>query len=306
MTKSEISKRRYAEERVKLLTLPWKDKIYIDDIWFCPVCDFKSKSFSAFASHVGNKDLYEKMYLKYFGGIKTFCKTCGKPTRFVNFKTGYKTYCCEECTWPDKRQRIIDIKDVRTTGYIKYRSNDIKVMNRNLKAGKAISLSLKKYFENEPPEHLKHRSDLQSNTMKTLIKEGNYFPKINNVYNGKVLVYNGIRYRSSWDLLFHILHPTYEYEKIIIPYVSPIDNKLHNYIVDFVDETKRMLYEVKPIVRQNDILNMAKTSAALLWCKEKGYYFNIIDETYLKKHVNKSIFETLPKDVKRRLNCLLK
>jgi hypothetical protein len=308
MTKSEISKKRYLDERNKLLTLPWKDEIYIDNIYYCPVCDFKTDKLNKFVSHLGNKDLYDKIYEKYFGEIGK-CENCGKKTRLLNFEKGYSRFCSEECTWPEKKERLNNIVEKRNIGLKKFWSNKEKVKERNKKVGIINSIKLKEYFSSESNEHREKRLKKQSETMKMLIKNGEYVPNINNDYNGKIILYNDKKYRSSWELLFHLIKPELKYEKTVIQYISPKDNKEHNYFVDFTDIQNNILYEVKPYVRQNDIINQAKFKATIKWCNINGFKFKIVDEFYLKENINKiskDKIDILPENVKRRLKCLLK
>ena len=66
--------------------------------------------------------------------------------------------------------------------------------------------------------------------------KGKYIPKNSAKYRGD---YRNIIYRSSWELKFmkycdgnpSILE--WGSEEIIIPYRSPLDNKIHRYFVDF-------------------------------------------------------------------------
>lgn len=60
--------------------------------------------------------------------------------------------------------------------------------------------------------------------------------------------------RSSWETKFAIwcdLNPSvmkWSSEETVIPYVSPIDNRIHRYFVDFKIQTKTKTYlvEIKP------------------------------------------------------------
>ena len=97
-------------------------------------------------------------------------------------------------------------------------------------------------------------------------------------------------------------------EEIVIPYVSPIDNKLHRYFTDFYveavgrdGETRKMILEVKPKAQTQEPkrpqrttkryitevmtygVNQAKWAAAEAYCKNKGWEFRLITETELFK-----------------------
>ena len=120
-----------------------------------------------------------------------------------------------------------------------------------------------------------------------------------------------IQYRSSWELkMMRYLDTTdavleWNSEEIIIPYLSPIDNRFHRYFTDFYAKIKdaagniiKYIIEVKPRSQRkrprksnNKIkyikevktyaVNQAKWEAAELWCKKYGYTFRVLDETDL-------------------------
>ena len=97
-------------------------------------------------------------------------------------------------------------------------------------------------------------------------------------------------------------------EEIVVPYISPIDNRPHRYFVDFYVEAKapdgsikKMLLEVKPAAQTkppaspkrrtkryiSEVMtygvNEAKWKAAKEFCDEKGWEFRIITEAELFK-----------------------
>ena len=119
-------------------------------------------------------------------------------------------------------------------------------------------------------------------------------------------------YRSSWELKFfrwcdnnpNVIQ--WSSESTIIPYVSPIDNKVHRYFVDntitikegnnlakYVIEIKPKKQTVKPVAHGNKkkstvlyenmtyVVNMAKWESAHKWCKKHGYKFQILTEDHL-------------------------
>lgn len=118
-----------------------------------------------------------------------------------------------------------------------------------------------------------------------------------------------IIYRSSWELKFmnwcdsnsSILE--WGSETIIIPYKSPIDNKLHRYFVDFyikvIDKHKlvtKYLIEIKPekFTKPPQIpkkqtkrfieevftygVNQSKWKAANVFCEDRGWKFLVLTE----------------------------
>lgn len=139
--------------------------------------------------------------------------------------------------------------------------------------------------------------------------KGQFKPKNPNKYKGNV---SNIIYRSSWELkmMMHLdNHPEvfqWSSEEVVIPYRSPIDNKIHRYFVDFyVTQIKNgkketSLIEVKPSkqcrppVQQKNKknktyltevrtwgVNEAKWKACTKYCEERGWKFLIITEKEL-------------------------
>lgn len=95
-------------------------------------------------------------------------------------------------------------------------------------------------------------------------------------------------------------------EEVVIPYLSPIDNRVHRYFPDFLvkaqnknGETKTMLLEVKPKAqtlepkKQSKMtrryitevttwgVNQAKWKFAEEYCKDRGWGFQLITENEL-------------------------
>jgi hypothetical protein len=121
-----------------------------------------------------------------------------------------------------------------------------------------------------------------------------------------------IIYRSRWELMVMQRldsHPDvlqWSSEEVVIPYVSPIDNRYHRYFMDFYMKRKNkqgkieeILIEVKPLAQtkpptvqnkptkryitevQTWGVNSAKWEAAREYCKNRGWQFQIITEKEL-------------------------
>ena len=135
-------------------------------------------------------------------------------------------------------------------------------------------------------------------------KQGVFKPKNNQKYLGKETPV----YRSGWELKFfrwcddNTNVVEWASESIIIPYLSPIDNKVHRYYTDGVvaikESTgiKKYIIEIKPKAqtvapvrgkkRPATIMyetaryaqNMAKWQAARKWCEKHNYSFLILTE----------------------------
>lgn len=137
--------------------------------------------------------------------------------------------------------------------------------------------------------------------------KGRYRVKNPQKYKGD---FNNVIYRSSWELKcmnYFDLNESIESwsnEELIIPYVSPIDGKVHRYFPDFLVKFKDKngvikiwLIEVKPkkytvppeinpkkrtkawVQRVTEwAKNQAKWEAAKKYCNERGWEFKVFTE----------------------------
>ena len=139
--------------------------------------------------------------------------------------------------------------------------------------------------------------------------KGKYRPSYPEKYRGD---YTNIVYRSLWELKFMKYCDSNENilewgsEEIVLPYVSPIDNRYHRYFPDFyikVQERtgviKKYIIEIKPAKQTKPpakpkrqtkgylreayeyAKNQAKWEAADDWCKDRGYEFKVFTEKEL-------------------------
>jgi len=116
--------------------------------------------------------------------------------------------------------------------------------------------------------------------------------------------------RSLWErnvCNFCDEHPNiikWSSEEIAIPYVSPIDKKMHNYYPDFLIQFKNSdgvhtwMVEVKPkkqtFLKENAskkekvtwIINNAKWNAAKNYCNNNNFVFKILTEKDLFSNAN--------------------
>ena len=130
---------------------------------------------------------------------------------------------------------------------------------------------------------------------------GRFIPENPKKYRGDP---TNIWYRSLWerrvmvylDKNIHILE--WSSEEIVIPYLSPVDNRYHRYFPDFYARTKTetMIIEVKPHAQSqmpksskrltkgklNEIMtygvNQAKWQAANEYCKDRNWKFRVLTE----------------------------
>lgn len=144
--------------------------------------------------------------------------------------------------------------------------------------------------------------------------KGKFRPNYPEKYKGNP---TNIVYRSLWELRFmRYLDQTtniieWSSEEIVIPYVSPIDNRIHRYFPDFYVKLKNaegqintMLIEIKPAAqvrepkRQEKVtrkyfaevktygINSAKWKAAEQFCVDRKWQFKILTEKELGLYKN--------------------
>jgi|TARA_S200002703_G_C3642620_1_gene197289 hypothetical protein len=140
------------------------------------------------------------------------------------------------------------------------------------------------------------------------VYSGKFIPRNPEKYKGSV---NNIIYRSSYELKFmnwcDISDSVLQWgsEEVVIPYISPLDNKIHRYFVDFFvkvnskNKVRYCLVEVKPFrftqepkipkrktkrflneVKQWGV-NLSKWEAAKEFCLDRNWEFMIITEKEL-------------------------
>ncbi len=138
--------------------------------------------------------------------------------------------------------------------------------------------------------------------------KGRFTPKNPKKYAGDP---GNIVYRSLWELKVmkyldennNVIH--WASEELVIPYVSPVDNKVHRYFPDFIvkvlnkeGKETTLVLEVKPEKQTRPpsqkrktkqflkevvayTINEAKWKAAEMFCLEHGWKFKIITEKEL-------------------------
>tara|TARA_A100000164_G_C21943203_1_gene791926 strand:+ start:1144 stop:1581 length:438 start_codon:yes stop_codon:yes gene_type:complete len=142
-----------------------------------------------------------------------------------------------------------------------------------------------------------------------MARSGRYRPSNITKYRGD---YRNIIYRSSWEKIFmrycdkndNIIE--WGSEEVIIPYRSPLDNRLHRYFPDFYIKVKdlsgapkKYIIEIKPkrqctepkiqktksrkYVREvmEYAKNQAKWDAAKDWCADRRMEFKVLTEDNL-------------------------
>ena len=151
-------------------------------------------------------------------------------------------------------------------------------------------------------KHTEECKKKSSEYIKSLIKDGLFTPNTNNRNTHFNVEYNGCKYRSSWELLFHYNNPSSEYEKLRIPYT--LDNKEHIYIVDFIDNVNKCVIEIKPSTLLQDEKSQVKITALKEWCQIHDYKLCILCENEIKELRDKTDLSVFDEDVRRKLEKL--
>jgi len=149
--------------------------------------------------------------------------------------------------------------------------------------------------------------------MKGKWQQGEYYPKNTEKYIGNA---QAIVYRSSYELLafkWVDMNPDILYwcsEEVIIPYLSPLDNRIHKYYMDLLikykdkhGQIKNALIEIKPSDQTVPPKPPKKRTSKSYKTKVKAFIINQAKwqaaEQFAKKHDMKFIIMT-----EKHLNAL--
>lgn len=128
----------------------------------------------------------------------------------------------------------------------------------------------------------RHLSDDQklnkSKIMKELILSGQFTPNSNNKNTHWETMYNGVKYRSSWEALYHHHNPAAKYEVLRILYEWQGKEKI--YIVDFIDMESKLVVEVKPKELCRNEKFKVKWNALQKWATDNGYKALLVDKEW--------------------------
>jgi hypothetical protein len=139
--------------------------------------------------------------------------------------------------------------------------------------------------------------------------QGKFSPKHPEKYRGDP---TNIVYRSSWELrMMRYLDSNtnvleWASEEVIVPYISPVDNRPHRYFPDFIAMVRRpdggkktVMIEIKPKAQTKEpkiqpkktkryitevttwAVNQAKWKAASEFCENRGWDFTIMTEDHI-------------------------
>lgn len=131
----------------------------------------------------------------------------------------------------------------------------------------------------------------QSIALKKKIKSGEFTPCIQNSRTHWECIFDGKKYRSSWEAIYASLNPMDLYEELRIEY--PYQNDIKIYIVDFINHQHKTLTEIKPQEHTLSQKNKCKFKAAKEWCNAHGYKFQVLTQEYIIEKYEDIPFEKL-------------
>lgn len=253
--------------------------------------------------------LKERIYcIKNNIDCPNLCIICNKNAKFNSSVLKYNITCSKSCFKQYRKDVTTGQKQSEETK--QKRAKSLKGKN----AGKNNGMYGKKPWnkgltKNEDSRLVIKKECKQklSKIMKEKIKNGEFTPNITNSWcrsktsitiNDKI--YN---FRSSWEATFFILNNHLKYEKIRIPYFYKKKEKI--YIVDFVDEENKILYEIKPNSEREKEKNILKELAAKKWCKKNSYKYKIIGNEWFVENAIKIDYNCFPQ-IKKKMEQFLK
>lgn len=220
----------------------------------------------------------------------TYCKHCSAAIfSRQNVKFAIKAITGKPSPNKGKTFEELGVVHVKYTNPEKWEEAKAKISNAN--TGSKNGMYGTSYTDEQRAK--------QSKEVRTRIQNGEFTPKSNNRNTHFTSYCNEKVYRSSWEAAFASTDLDMQYEKLRLPYVD-CNGKHRIYIVDFISDKNKTIYEVRPIELFND--EDCKSIAAKNWCKENGYKFVHIGISELYDIKHKIKFELLDNDTIRKVN----
>ena len=155
------------------------------------------------------------------------------------------------------------------------------------RTGEINSVKMKEYVKTQKGAEQVARSRVASKErMLKKIADG-YTPPVNNRWThwtAQAVFPDGTtrKYRSSWEVCFHLSHSHLKYEQYRVPYVDEMGT-VRTYIADFYDTQCNVLYELKP--RSVFAQQVVKMNAVISHCLQNDIKFVWINEDNILEHI---------------------
>ena len=231
---------------------------------------------------LSNLNNVEELYRFFNESVNCECEICGKKTKFNGMFSDrpYNQFCSKKCRneWWSRKQI-----DDNTS----HRSDEETLSNARKK---------------------------QSDTIKQKISDGEFTPNVTNSWchskiqvifknlNGELITRN---VRSSWEAMFQLMNPSYEYETLRVEYINTKGEKC-NYIVDFIDRVNKVVYEIKPKSNTSTAINTLKRNALLKWCDNNNYtYSEITEEYFIENEFRNSLMKLMDDEYYDKMMALI-
>ena len=205
------------------------------------------------------------------------CAMCSNDVMFVRDK--HSSWCSATCTRKDSRK--VPKHKQKTT--LEKMHNKVKEILNDPEQSAQYKAKLSKAsseYMNVPSVRKAY-----SDRMRHHIQTGVITPCITNTWTRKTTCIQGKKFRSTFEGIFYTrrvleMHEPIEYETLRIKYVNP-DGIEKTYIVDFVDHTSKVAYEIKPKSLVDSESNSLKRNALLEWCNLNSYTYKEITEEHI-------------------------
>lgn len=169
--------------------------------------------------------------------------------------------------------------------------------------GKKNSVNTTNFANSEKGKKVRKRAAKKSSkTMREKILSGEITPNTNNRRTHRDIIYNNIKYRSSWEVAFHSINQEFQYEKLRIKY--KFKGKEHIYIVDFINYEKKCVVEIKPKELLKDLQTKAKLKYLNEWCDINGFNLIIYSQKELLEDFAKIPLHLFDEKTKKKLETL--
>ena len=262
--------------------------------FICEECGLICKRKTNFSRHIKLKHNGTKNYFdKWLKDEKDICKICSKITNYINFKKGYKNYCCVTCKNKYNKirteEQCIKIFGVKTTWQLESTKQKIKQVKKERYGdenylNKEQTKKTKK--ERYGDENYNNQEKLKQTCLERYgVEYGLQNTEINlkqqkTAYKLKYFKDTNIYYRASFELDFlekhYPLFPDIQNAKSI-KYL--FNGKQHYYFPDFYIPSLNLIIEIK-----NSYL--AKKDKKEIKAKKKATiansfkYIMIVDKNY--------------------------
>ena len=197
-----------------------------------------------------------------------------------------KPHLCKNPNCPNFKERQKNkLKKFSKTIKSRKNFNNINYVNASYRREEIFKNTILENGETLKQNISKKAGPKTSKTMKEKILNGSFTPDVTNFWCNSLINYKNKKFRSSWEIAFYLLNEGLDYEITRIKYFSSKYNQFKTYIVDFTDFKNRVLYEIKPNSKIDDITNQEKFKAAELFSQENSFSFRVISEFFLLKNL---------------------